>query len=169
MEEYLKFVQTKVGLKAEEMIIKISYQEPKKLAAKAEENLTITIDSDGMDFRFATSDEKAFFESYYSSALMSAGMLMKDKYKFDISVPTVNFDSLKVNNLYIPSDAGKQAARPCKLFISRGVHGYSRTDNVLRYENGGAYLDILDDKAEFALLDNAGCKYNLPLNVRIPC
>ena len=169
MEEYLKFVQTKIGLKAEEMIVKITYQEPKKLAAKAEENLTITIDSDGMDFRFATSDEKAFFESYYSSALMSAGMLMKDKYKFDISVPTVNFDSLKVDNLYIPSDAGKQIARPCKLFIGRGVHGYSRTDNVLRYENGGTYLDILDEKVEFALLDNAGCKYYLPLNVRIPC
>ena len=168
MEEYLKFVQTKVGLKAEEMIIKITYQEPKKLAAKAEENLTITIDADGMDFGFATSDEKAFFESYYSSALMSAGMLMKDKYKFDISVPTVDFESLKVDNLYIPSDAGKQATRPCKLFVGRGVHGYSRTDNVLKYENGG-YLDILDEKAEFALLDNAGCKYYLPLNVRIPC
>ena len=169
MEEYLKFVQTKIGLKAEEMIVKITYQEPKKLAAKAEEDLTITIDSDGMDFSFATSDEKAFFESYYSSALMSTGMLMKDKYKFDIGVPTVNFDSLKVDNLYIPSDAGKQAARPCKFFIGRGVHGYSRMDNVLRYENGGTYLDILDDKAEFALLDNAGCKYYLPLNVRIPC
>ena len=64
MEEYLKFVQTKIGLKAEEMIIKITYQEPKKLAAKAEENLTITIDADGMDFSFATSDEKAFFEKY---------------------------------------------------------------------------------------------------------
>jgi len=169
MEEYLKFVQTKVGLKAEEMIIKITYQEPKKLAAKAEENLTITIDADGMDFSFATSDEKAFFESYYTAALMSAGMLMKDKYKFDISVPTVDFDSLKIDNFYIPSDAGKQAASPCKLFVGRGVHGYSRTDNVLRYENGGDYLDILDEKAEFALLDNAGCKYYLPLNVRIPC
>lgn len=169
MEEYLKFVQTKIGLKAEEMIINVTYQEPKKLAAKAEENLTITIDAEGMDFGFATSDEKAFFESYYSSALMSAGMLMKDKYKFDISVPTVDFNTLKVDNLYIPSDAGKQAARPCKLFIGRGVHGYSRTDNVLRYENDGIYLDILDDKAEFALLDNAGCKYYLPLNVRIPC
>lgn len=169
MEEYLKFVQIKIGLKAEEMIINVTYQEPKKLAAKAEENLTITIDAEGMDFGFATSDEKAFFESYYSSALMSAGMLMKDKYKFDISVPTVDFNTLKVDNLYIPSDAGKQAARPCKLFIGRGVHGYSRTDNVLRYENDGIYLDILDDKAEFALLDNAGCKYYLPLNVRIPC
>lgn len=169
MEEYLKFVQTKIGLKAEEMIINVTYQEPKKLAAKTEENLTITIDAEGMDFGFATSDEKAFFESYYSSALMSAGMLMKDKYKFDISVPTVDFNTLKVDNLYIPDDAGKQAARPCKFFIGRGVHGYSRTDNVLRYENDGIYLDILDDKAEFALLDNAGCKYYLPLNVRIPC
>lgn len=168
MEEYLKSVQTKVGLKAEEMIVRITYQEPKKLAAKAEENLTITIDADGMDFSFATSDEKAFFERYYSSSLMSAGMLMKDKYKFDVSVPTVDFDSLKINNLYIPSDSGKQASGPCKLFIGRGIHGYSRTDNVLKYENGG-YLDILDDKAEFALLDNAGCKYYLPLNVKIPC
>ena len=169
MEEYLKFVQTKVGLKAEEMIIKITYQEPKKLAAKADENLTITIDADGADFSFATTDEKAFFESYYSSALMSAGMLMKDKYKFEVSVPTVDFSGIKADNLYIPSDAGKQAARPCKLFIGRGIHGYTRTDNVLRYENGASYLDILDDKAEFALLDNAGCKYYLPLNVRIPC
>lgn len=168
MEEYLKSVQTKVGLKAEEMIVRITYQEPKKLAAKAEENLTITIDADGMDFSFATSDEKAFFERYYSSSLMSAGMLMKDKYKFDVSVPTVDFDSLKINNLYIPSDSGKQASGPCKLFIGRDIHGYSRTDNVLKYENGG-YLDILDEKAEFALLDNAGCKYYLPLNVKIPC
>lgn len=168
MEEYLKFVKTKVGLKAEEMIVKITYQEPKKLAAKAEENLTITIDADGMDFSFATSDEKAFFERYYSSSLMSAGMLMKDKYKFDVSVPTVDWNSIKADNLYIPSDAGKQAASPCKLFVGRGVHGYLRTDNVLKYENAG-YLDILDDKAEFALLDNAGCKYYLPLNVKIPC
>ena len=168
MEEYLKSVQTKVGLKAEEMIVKITYQEPKKLAAKAEENLTITIDADGMDFSFATTDEKAFFERYYSSSLMSAGMLIKDKYKFDVSVPTVDWNSIKADNIYIPSDAGKQAARPCKLFIGRGVHGYSRTDNVLKYENGG-YLDILDEKAEFALLDNAGCKYYLPLNVKIPC
>ena len=168
MEEYLKSVQTKVGLKAEEMIVKITYQEPKKLAAKAEENLTITIDADGMDFSFATTDEKAFFERYYSSSLMSTGMLIKDKYKFDVSVPTVDWNSIKADNIYIPSDAGKQAARPCKLFIGRGVHGYSRTDNVLKYENGG-YLDILDEKAEFALLDNAGCKYYLPLNVKIPC
>ena len=168
MEEYLKSVQTKVGLKAEEMIVKITYQEPKKLAAKAEENLTITIDTDGADFSFATTDEKAFFERYYSSSLMSAGMLIKDKYKFDVSVPTVDWNSIKADNIYIPSDAGKQAARPCKLFIGRGVHGYTRTDNVLKYENGG-YLDILDEKAEFALLDNAGCKYYLPLNVKIPC
>lgn len=168
MEEYLKSVQTKVGLKAEEMIVKITYQEPKKLAAKAEENLTITIDADGMDFSFATTDEKAFFERYYSSSLMSTGMLIKDKYKFDVSVPTVDWNSIKADNIYIPSDAGKQAARPCKLFIGRGVHGYTRTDNVLKYENGG-YLDILDEKAEFALLDNAGCKYYLPLNVKIPC
>lgn len=55
MEEYLKFVQTKIGLKAEEMIINVTYQEPKKLAAKTEENLTITIDAEGMDFGFATS------------------------------------------------------------------------------------------------------------------
>ena len=169
MEEYLKFVQTKIGLKAEEMIVKITYQEPKKLAAKAEENLTITIDTEGADFSFATTDEKAFFERYYSSSLMSAGILMKDKYKFDVSVHTVDWSSIKADNLYIPSDAGKQAARPCKLFIGRGVHGYTRTDNVLRYENGSSYLDVLDDKAEFALLDNAGCKYYLPLNVRIPC
>lgn len=43
-----------------------------------------------------------------------------------------------------------------------------RTMRRKRYENGG-YLDILDEKAEFALLDNAGCKYYLPLNVKIPC
>lgn len=169
MEEYLKFVQTKIGLKAEEMIIKITYQESKKLAAKAEENLTITIDVDGVEFSFATTDEKAFFERYFSSSLMSAGMLMKDKYKFDVSVPTVDWSGIKADNLYIPSDAGKQAARPCKLFLGRGVHGYTRTDNVLQYEDGASYLNILDEKAEFALLDNAGCKYYLPLNVRIPC
>ncbi len=171
MEDYLKSVQTdpKIGLKREEMIVRVDPGEPKKLVVRPEKNLTINIDESSVEFSFETTDEKAFFDKYYSSALMSAGMLMKDKYKFDVSVPTVDFGSINADNLYIPSDAGKQAARPCKLFIGRGIHGYSRTDNVLKYENGAPYLDILDDKAEFALLDNSGCKYYLPLNVRIPC
>lgn len=169
MEEYLKSIQTKIGLKAEEMIIKIELSEPKKLAAKPDDNMTISIDAEGVDFSFATTDETAFFKSYYSSELMSAGMLMKDKYKFQVSVPTVEWSRIKADNLYIPNDAEKQAARPCKLFISRGKHKYSRSDNVLRDEHRAEFMDLLDENAEFALLDNAGCKYYLPLNIQLPC
>ena len=168
MEEYLKFVQTKVGLKAEEMIIKISYQEPKKLAAKAEENLTITIDADGMDFSFATSDEKAFFERYYSSELMTSGMLAKEKYKFAKPVATVDWEGIAASNLHIPADAPQQVSMPCKIFLNRGKHGYSRNDNVLTFDDCESLLDILDENAEFALLDLRECKYYSPVNIRFP-
>lgn len=168
MEEYLKFVQTEVGLKAEEMIIKITYQEPKRLAAKAEENLTITIDADGMDFSFATSDEKAFFERYYSSELMTSGMLAKEKYKFAKPVATVDWEGIAASNLHIPADAPKQVSSPCIIFLNRGNHGYSRNDNVLTFDGCESLLDILDENAEFALLDLRECKYYSPVNIRFP-
>ncbi len=169
MEEFFKSVQTKIGLKAEEMIVSVECEEPKKLAVRTDENMTITIDSDGVTFEFNTSDEKVFFEKYYSSAMMSMGMLLKDKYKFATEVQTINFDPMGVNNIYIPADIGKQATRPCKLFLNRNKIGVSRTDHVLSFEGASTLLDMLDENAEFALLDNRECKFYLPVNVRFPC
>lgn len=169
MEDYIRSTKDKVGLKKEELVAGISYEEPKKLAVKTEDNLSIEIGRYGVRFVFESTDEQAFFQKYYSSALMSAGMLMKNKYKFPIEVPTVNFETIKADNLYIPDEAKKQAERPCRIFLCRGRLDVARTDNGLRFANAGELLDILNPNAEFALLDLAGCKYDSPLNVRIPC
>ena len=100
---------------------------------------------------------------------MSEGMhAKKDKYTFAFSVPSADWSTINANALYIPYDAGRQAMRPCKLFVNRDKCGYSRTDNTPQVQNGGTFLDLLDPRAEFALLDTAGCKYYLPLNVRLP-
>lgn len=169
LEDFIKSVQTKIGLKAEEMIVSVDEKIDKKLVGKKDENLTISIYDDGAEFTLATTDEQAFFAKHYSSALMSRGMLMKDNYKFKLPVPTVAWSDIKANNLYIPTDSAKQAERPCKVFINRGTHGYKRTDKTISYENADTYLDILDKNAEFALLDSSGCKFYMPLNVKIPC
>lgn len=169
MEDYIRSTKDKVGLKKEELVVGISCEEPKKLAVKTEDNLSIEIGRYGVRFVFESTDEQAFFQKYYSSALMSAGMLMKNKYKFPIEIPTVDFETVKVDNLYIPDDVKKQATRPCRIFLCRGRLDVARTDNGLQFANAGELLDILNPNAEFALLDLAGCKYDSPLNLRIPC
>ena len=169
MEDHIRLTKDKVGLKKEELVAGISCEEPKKLAVETEDNLSIEIGRYGVRFVFESTDEQAFFQKYYSSALMSAGMLMKNKYKFPIEVPTVDFETIKADNLYIPDDVKKQATRPCRIFLCRGRLDIGRTDNILQFENAGDLLDILNPNAEFALLDLAGCKYDSPLNLRIPC
>lgn len=169
MEDHIRLTKDKVGLKKEELVAGISCEEPKKLAVKTENNLSIEIGRYGVRFVFESTDEQAFFQKYYSSALMSAGMLMKNKYKFPIEVPTVDFETIKADNLYIPDDVKKQATRPCRIFLCRGRLDIGRTDNILQFENAEELLDILNPNAEFALLDLAGCKYDSPLNLRIPC
>ena len=166
MEDYLKTVKSKIGLKAEELIVSAEYGEPKKLAAKVDENLTIVVDAEGVSFQFSSSDETAFFERYYSSELMTSGMLVKEKYKFAQPVATVVWEEITASNLHIPADAPKQVSRPCKIFLNRGNHGYSRNDTVLTFEGCESLLDILDENAEFALLDLRECKYYSPVNIR---
>ena len=168
MEDFITSTKDKVGLKKEERIIDVSYEAPQKLAVKSDENLTIEIYSDGVDFVLNSTDEQAFFNKYYSASLMTAGMLAKEKYKFAVDVPTMDIGNCKPNSLYIPDDANKQAQRPCKLFLNRGRLGVGRSDNVLRFDGCGKLLDILDNNAEFALLDLAGCKYYSPLNLQMP-
>lgn len=168
MEDYLKTVKSKIGLKAEELIVSTEYGEPKELAAKVDENLTIVVDAEGVSFQFSSSDETAFFERYYSSELMTSGMLAKEKYKFAKPVATVDWEGIAASNLHIPADAPKQVSRPCKIFLNRGNHGYSRNDNVLTFDGCESLLDILDENAEFALLDLRECKYYSPVNIRFP-
>lgn len=170
MEEYVKSVQTKIGLKAEEMIVSVEHGDAKKLVVKSEENLSITIDSSGVTFELASSDESAFFQKYYSSPLMSAGMLAKTKYKFESkNIPTIDFNPLHVDNIYIPADIDKLATRPCALFLNRNKLGISRTDNTSTIDNAGFLLDKLSENAEFALLDTKECKFYLPVNMRFHC
>jgi len=169
IEEYIKSVQTRVGLKKEEVIFKEEHEDPKVYAAKTDDNLTIRIGESGISFVFGTSDEKAFFEQYFSASLMSEGMLRKDKYKFSILVPTVSYHDIKARNLYIPDDSKKQASRPCKMYLGRDRLGLVRTDNVIQLADSTRFLDLLDSNAEFALLDSAGCRYYSPLNIQFAC
>lgn len=167
MEDFISGTKDKVGLKKEEHIVDITYEEPQKLAVKSDENLTIEIYSDGVAFKLRNTDEQAFFDEYYSPSLMTSGMLAKEKYKFAVDVPTVDIEACRFNNLYIPDETKKQAQKPCEIYLDRGRLRLERTDNVLRFDGCGALLDLLDQKAEFALLNLTGCKYYSPVNLKI--
>lgn len=177
MEDYINANPTKMGLKAEERVVSFESEEPQKKATKQDENITITIKQSGVEFVFSTGDENAFFNKYYSSALMKEVMLIKTKYKFydnnrnAVQVPTIRYEQLGDVNLYIPDDLTKQAGRPCKIYISRNTFGYKRADNTIKIEDASAngLLNGMDNNVEFALLDNSGCKYYRALNVAIPC
>lgn len=178
LEDYINAHTTLLGLKAEERVVSFEIDEPQKMNTRKEEGLTIIIRPSGVEFAFDTSDETAFFYKYYSSSLMTRGLLMKNSYKFVnadkkiVQVPTVSLKSLNnAVNIHLPVDLPKQATRPCKIFLNRGTLGFERTDNVILIDKASSacLLDLVDKNAEFALLDLTGCRYYNPLNVVMPC
>ena len=178
LEDYINANTTKIGLKAEERMVSYETEEPKKLHVRKEDGMTIVIRPSGVEFSFGTSDETAFFYKYYSSALMTEGLLMKNNYKFVnalkeiVSVPTVSITELdRAVNVHLPSDVQKQATRPCKVFVNKGRLGAERNDNVIKLDNdlSKILLDRIDGNAEFALVDNSAIHYYNALNVSMPC
>ena len=178
LEDYINANTTKIGLKAEERMVSYETEEPKKLHVRKEDGMTIVIRPSGVEFSFGTSDETAFFYKYYSSALMTEGLLMKNNYKFVnalkeiVSVPTVSITELdRAVNVHLPSDVQKQATRPCKVFVNKGRLGAERNDNVIKLDNdlSKILLDRIDGNAEFALVDSSAIHYYNALNVSMPC
>lgn len=175
--DYINAHSTQMGLKAEERIVSFETDEPVWRETRKDQNLTITIRDNGVQFTFETSDENAFFNKYYNSEIMKNVMLIKKKYKFydsdknEVVVPTATFDGLNATNLYIPDDIQKQAIRPCMVFIGKNTLSYQRSDNVIRIidETAAKLLDDIDCNAEFALLNKEGGKYYRALNVALPC
>lgn len=175
LEDYLNANTTKVGLKAEERMISFKTEEPQKMNVRTEENITLNIYHSYMEFAFAASAEKEFFDKYYSSDIIRQGMIMKDKFKFpglSENLPTVYITAIhNLAALYLPNELIRQAKRPCVIFLQRGNTGFERDDDVICVDKrlSCALLDKIDKNAEFALLDKSGCKYYCAVNVAIPC
>lgn len=178
LEDYIRANQTKLGLKAEERLVSFVTEEPRKMQTRKEEGLTISIRPFGVEFTFETSDEKAFFDKYYSSAIMTECMRYKNSYKFvdkskaPIDVATVALSSLQnVTMVHLPVDAPKQAARPCKIFLGKGRLPVEEKSGVIRLgeKESAIFLDWVDVNAEFALLDSSAMHYYNAVNVQMPC
>ncbi len=173
LEDYLNANTTKVGLKAEERMTSFATDEPQKMNVRTEENITLNIYPSYIEFTFASSAEKVFFDKYYSSAIIRQGMIMKDKFKFPMgeSVPSVNITDLhNLTALYLPNELVKQAKRPCIIFLNRGNAEIDREDVICADKRLSCeLLDKIDKNAELALLDKSGCKYYCALDVSMPC
>lgn len=174
LEDYLNANSTKVGLKAEERMIAFETEEPQKMNVRTEENITLNIYPSHIEFTFATYAEKAFFDKYYSSALIEQGMIIKDKFKFSNLVgtlPTANISDMhNLAALHLPNEFNKQAKRPCIIFLQRNNSEFER-DDVICADNSISceLLDRIDKNAEFALLDKSGCRFYCTVNVAMPC
>ena len=178
MEDYINANRTKIGLKVEERVVSFECEEPQKMHTRKEEGMTIIIRPSGVEFKFDTTDENAFFNKYYTSRLMTDGLLAKNKYKFVnekkdiVEVPTVSINELtNITNVYIPDDAQKQVSRPCKFFFSKNRLGVKGVDTSMKLgvDDSTTLLNGLNSNAEFALLDKSSLKYYSPLNVVMPC
>ncbi len=173
LEDYLNANTTKVGLKAEERMTSFETDEPQKMNVRTEDNITLNIYPSYIEFTFAFSAEKVFFDKYYSSAIIRQGMIMKDKFKFPMgeSVPSVNIKDLhNLVALYLPNELVKQSKRQCVIFLNRGSAEIDREDVICADKQlSRELLDRIDKNAEFALLDKSGCKYYCALDVSMPC
>ena len=173
LEDYLNANPKKVGLKAEERLISFYTDEPQKMNVRVEDNITLNISS-YIELTFATSAERAFFDKYYSSDILRQGMLMKDKFKFpnlNGALPTVNITDIhNLSGLYLPNEFIKQAKLPCVIFIQRGNANVERDDVICVDKKLSCELpDMIDENAEFALLDKSGCRYYCAVDVEMPC
>ena len=174
LEDYLNANRTKVGLKEEERMTSFETEEPQKMNVRTEDNITLNIYPSHIEFTFATSAEKAFFDKYYSSAIVRQGMIMKDKFKFPMEggdVPSANITDLhNLSALYLPNELIKQAKHPCVIFLHRGNAEIERDDIICADKRLSCeLLDKIDKNAEFALLDKSGCKYYCALDLTMPC
>ncbi len=174
LEDYLNANTTKVGLKAEERMISFETEEPQKMNVRTEDNITLNIYPSHIEFTFATSAEKVFFNKYYSSVLIRQGMIMKDKFKFagfNGVVPSVDITAMpNLAALYLPNEIARQAKHPCVIFLQRGDIEFERDDVICADKQLSCeLLDMIDKNAEFALLDKSGCKYYCAVDVAMPC
>ena len=179
LTDYVEANPVKMGLKAEERVTKVENPEDgQKMQVRKEDGIQVTVTANGVEFSFDTSDETAYFNKWYSSALMTKCLLAKEKYKFvnelkdTVKVPTVSLSELtNIVGAYIPNDVSKQAKRPCKIFIDSGKLVTGRTDNVLTVskEFSERLLTKIGGNADFALLDSSTLHYYSALNVTMPC
>ena len=174
LEDYLNANRTKVGLKEEERMTSFETEEPQKMNVRTEDNITLNIYPSHIEFTFASPAEKAFFDKYYSSAIIRQGMIMKDKFKFPMendNVTSVNIADLhNLSALYLPNELIKQAKRPCVIFLHRGNAEIEREDVICADKRlSSELLDAIDKNAEFALLDKSGCKYYCAFDLSLPC
>ena len=179
LTDYVEANPVKMGLKAEERVTKVENPEDgQKMQVRKEDGIQVTVTANGVEFSFDTSDETAYFNKWYSSALMTKCLLAKEKYKFvnelkdTVKVPTVSLSELtNIVGAYIPNDVSKQAKRPCKIFIDSGKLATGRTDNVLTVskEFSERLLTKIGGNADFALLDSSALHYYSALNVTMPC
>lgn len=179
LKDYVEANTTKVGLKAEERVVDVEIPEKgDEKQVRKEDGAQVTINKNGVEFSFETSDEAAYFNKWYSSPLMTKCLLAKEKYKFvdmlknAVVVPTIELSELRdIVGAYIPNDVSKQAKRPCKIFIDNGSLATDRTDDVLKTDKtfSRTLLDKVDKNAAFALLDLSALRYYSALNVKMPC
>ena len=174
LEDYLNANRTKVGLKEEERMTSFETEEPQKMNVRTEDNITLNIYPSHIEFTFASPAEKAFFDKYYSSAIIRQGMIMKDKFKFPMendNVTSVNIADLhNLSALYLPNELIKQAKRPCVIFLHRGNAEIEREDVICADKRlSSELLNAIDKNAEFALLDKSGCKYYCAFDLSLPC
>ncbi|MCH5156070.1 MAG: hypothetical protein J1F69_05625 [Clostridiales bacterium] len=171
--DYLNANPAKVSLKAEERMISFETEPPQNMHVRSEENITLNIYSSHIEFTFATTAERAFFDKYYSSAIMESGMVMKNKFKFPESlgrVPTANVASIRnLSAVYLPEEFIRQAKGKCVVFLQRG-QVIERNDAVcVDARLSDKLLDKIDKNAAFALLDKSGCRAFSAVNMAMPC
>lgn len=117
MDDYVRANPQKFGLRPEERIISVEKEDPpQKMQSRKEEGLSVFMHPSGVEFSFETSDERAFFDKYYTADLITEGMSYKDSYRFVnekgelLQVPEISVAAFeKVQNIYIPADYKKQA------------------------------------------------------------
>ena len=155
------FLNTKksngIAIKKEEVILDVKIQSQDNGFDSFDIELLID-EKDNIDFEFTNPLLKKFFENHYTKEMISKGILVKGKFKFNVEPNYTSklSDHAPIKNLYRPNDADNGYKIPSHFTIFK--EGYESFNNRLSFQNG-SILEVNYPNSAFVKIINLDLGY----------
>ena len=121
LNEYLVENNRELGLQKEEHMLGHDIKGQTNICTRAENNLELRINTDGMELSLKSAGAEDFYARYFSPDMLERTLAAKNKFKFNVPAKELDgFGSFKnLSKVHLPEEYEKQIAQPAKLLLRR--------------------------------------------------
>lgn len=176
LEDYVEANKRDFGLKEEEAVVGLSFEQPSKLAVY--KGMTIKISDSSLSFSFSSTNERDYFDKHCGPKLVEKGIKDREDFKFPVfgGTPIVaeKADASALSHclaLHLPGQLKQIAASPSQVYLGKAGAGDLGDAAALRPGDSlsSAILKTFDPNALFAIIGEEGCHYFCPYEVSLFC